>query len=129
LRMLKDVVITKNDPQTKSFQFSVFYTGEQLAFRASSSDELHSWVKMIKLAVQMARPLNLGLGSTMQRNSPKKSRESKILDANDLIAHRPRLSSARSNVYSQSMVDTPPVTPLSASVPEVDEYEQKEASQ
>ena len=120
LRMLKTVTILKNDPGAKKFEFSVLVLSEEHIYKVATREDLDSWVQFFKKAIALSRPLIIGPVTTNVRNN-KKARESKVLDAQELMALRPRLSSGRS-LQSQSSQGELQI-PTTPSVPENSEAE------
>ena len=120
LRMLRTVTILKNDLPGKKFEFSLLVQNEEHIYKVPTREDLDSWVQFIKKGISMARPLIIGPVTTNLRN-PKKARESKVLDAQELMALRPRLSSGRSLQSHPSQGELQ--TPTTPAVPENSEAE------
>lgn len=105
LRMIKDVAQIGCNASEKIFDFAVTYRDDRLVFRALNATDLEQWVKVFRKAISLARPLHLG-ASSQSLKPHKKNRESKVMGADELMIHRPRLSSGRSIQSSSSQVDS-----------------------
>jgi len=92
--MLGSINIKINDPKKKKFEFVLTFGKEDHIFKTSTEQELEEWISIFKKAIALAHPLVLNVTTVR----PKRNRESKLIDANELIS-RQRLSSGRSVQY------------------------------